>query len=485
VWVRVAVYARVSSDEQTERQTIIGQRHYAEAYLQQHGLSAVFYEDQGWSGTIPVAKRPAGARLLQDAEARRFDLLLVYRVDRLARSLLELLRCVETLHGFGVSLRSMSEPFDTSSALGRAFLQLLGIFAELERNSILERTALGKKRRAAEGLWQGGPPPYGYRIVAGRLQEEPAEAIVIQELFTLSTQGYTTQALATLLNARGLPNPTHARATRYKNAGVWIYTTIGAILRNPVYRGEARFRGAVLPCPPLVSPEAWEATQAALTSRRHVPQGRLRLYLLTGLLRCALCGSAAGGTTATSRGRRFHYYRCSRERRTGPSCAAPHMPAEKLEAQLWETARQALLDPSFALGHLRTELLSRREEPPPAGELEALEKAETEKQVERARIIGYLRRGVITEAEGERELETLREEVEALRGRAGLLRAAWVTDAEIEERVSGLERLLRELVAAAETSDPGARRLVLSRLLTRCMIGKGVYAAEWVWDVSE
>lgn len=129
-----AIYARVSTDEQRDKQSIETQVEFATRYADLHGIKdIVFYKDDGVSGGVPCAERPEGARLLADAKAGKIDLLLIYRVDRLSRSLLDLLRTSEALEELGVTLRSMTEPFDTSTPLGKFVLQLLGMLAELEK----------------------------------------------------------------------------------------------------------------------------------------------------------------------------------------------------------------------------------------------------------------------------------------------------------------------------------------------------------------
>src|SRR5712691_1093125 len=123
-------------------------------------------------------ERPGLRRALAEAEAKRFDLFLVYRVDRLSRSVRGLAQILERLDQAGVLFRSATEPFDTSSSAGRMMVQLLGVFAECERATIVERVIAGLERKAARGEWNGGSAPFGYRLGAdgGFLEPEPSEA---------------------------------------------------------------------------------------------------------------------------------------------------------------------------------------------------------------------------------------------------------------------------------------------------------------------
>src|SRR4051812_13432696 len=164
---RVAIYARVSTEDQAERATIQSQLDFLRRYVSLHELPvAGEYVDDGISGTVALAGRPEGQRLLIDAEAGRFTAVLVYRVDRLGRDLRALLDAHDALSGSGVAIRSGTEPIDTSSPIGAFIFSLLGSLAELEKSTIAERTSLGRNRVASDGRYTGGPIPLGYDLDA-------------------------------------------------------------------------------------------------------------------------------------------------------------------------------------------------------------------------------------------------------------------------------------------------------------------------------
>ena len=166
----VAVYLRVSTDEQRERQSINTQRDFAEKYCALHSLTVYrVYSDDGISGTIPVEQRPDGSQILKDAKLRRFDQLLLYRLDRLGRDTRLILNTVAELEKLGVRVRSMTEDFDTGSSTGRLMLTLLSGFAAHERDAIRERSVAGTVRVAETGTWLGGIVPYG--LSQGRREE--------------------------------------------------------------------------------------------------------------------------------------------------------------------------------------------------------------------------------------------------------------------------------------------------------------------------
>src|SRR5689334_3404034 len=140
---RVACYARVSTEDQAERQTVAAQTEFLRRYCDLHQLPvAGVYVDDGVSGATPLDARPEGRRLLEDAEAGAFTVVLVYRLDRLGRSLTSLLAAHERLDKAGVAIRSGTEPFDTASPIGRFLFSLLGSMAELERATINERLTM-------------------------------------------------------------------------------------------------------------------------------------------------------------------------------------------------------------------------------------------------------------------------------------------------------------------------------------------------------
>ena len=161
--VRAAIYRRVSTDDQAERGTIDAQVHALRQTVPHWGMEIVGeYIDDGISGTLPMEKRTEGSRMAADAEAGKFDVVVFYKVDRLARSLRNFLAIVDFFEDLSIGLRSLTEQFDTTTPMGRFAIQMMAAVAELERGTIMERTAMELARVAAEGRWVGGPVPYGY-----------------------------------------------------------------------------------------------------------------------------------------------------------------------------------------------------------------------------------------------------------------------------------------------------------------------------------
>jgi site-specific DNA recombinase len=181
--MRIATYTRISTDEAT-------QPYSPEAQAERLGAYTASQDD--WQITRRFADQMSGAilelpglqRALAEAQAKRFELLLVYRVDRLSRSVRGLAQILEALDDAGVLFRSATEPFDTASSAGRMMVQMLGVFAEFERATIVERVIAGMERKAARGEWIG-QVPFGYRRdeASSQLVPDPAQAPIVAEIF--------------------------------------------------------------------------------------------------------------------------------------------------------------------------------------------------------------------------------------------------------------------------------------------------------------
>src|SRR5918994_808321 len=237
---RVALYLRVSSDEQRERESIKTQREFFEQYCELYGLEVTeSYADDGVSGTIPLHERPEGRRLLEDARAENFETLLVYRLDRLGRSLLVIVDAHDRLQVSGASLRSATEPIDTSNPSGRLIFQMLASFAEYERGTIRERTQAGQRRAFKNGR-HAGRIPYGYRLAPDEsgLEIVEEEALVVRQILTNIADGATLYGESKRLNDEGVPSPGwRFKSGERKHGTSWSPTTVAAIVHQSAYSG--------------------------------------------------------------------------------------------------------------------------------------------------------------------------------------------------------------------------------------------------------
>ena len=276
---RVALYLRVSSEEQREKATIKIQREFLDGYCQLHGLEvAGRYHDDGVSGTIPLHERPEGRRLLEDAKDDNFQTVLVYRLDRFGRSLLGIVDAHDRLEALHVALRSTTEPVDTSSPSGRLIFQMLASFAEYERGTIRERTQAGLHRAFRNGK-HAGCIPYGYDIAQDySFVVVEDEARIVREIIANIANRATLYSEFKRLNDEGIPSPGYRFRGDEERRGtrLWSPSTVRDIVHQTAYSGIHRVRVAAAsgvgseeiierPVPAIVEPGLREQAEAQLT----------------------------------------------------------------------------------------------------------------------------------------------------------------------------------------------------------------------------
>jgi site-specific DNA recombinase len=426
---RVALYLRVSSEEQRDRETIEIQREFLTEYCSLYGYEEVgTYADDGVSGTIPLHERPEGRRLLEDAKESKFITVLVYRLDRLGRSLLVIVDAAERLEATEVSLRSATEPIDTSTPSGRLIFQMLASFAEYVRETIRERTRAGLYR-AYRGGKHFGAAPYGYRTDdRGFLQVVPEEGEIVREIIEHVAGGSTLYAEAKRLNDLGIPTPgwRYGNGKKRPGASLWSVTTVSNIVHQSAYSGSHRVRtngGKDIieqPVTAVVKAELQELAMAALKENKRYPDRKNdRKYLLRSYVQCATCGGACTGHSASRRGKKYHYYACRAAKTHNFGVVPPHKPsyvsAGWLEELVWSDVRRFLENPGDVLERLRKQHNATDN----AGELEArrteLAKRLAAKQAEKDRYIRTYAQGHISEEELDVYLMDLKNQADNLR----------------------------------------------------------------------
>jgi len=332
--IPVAIYARVSTDEQTENFSIASQLDLLKNYCRSMQYKIYNeYVDPGYSGT--TQNRPALQRLLNDASKGKFKLVIVYRIDRFFRSVKDLLLIVDHMDRLGIAFCSVTEPFDTSNPIGKFMLSLLGSIAQLERDTFIERSQLGKLRRAQEGYVVLSNPPLGYDYDRenGQLRINEEEAETIRLIFSEYIKpDNSTISIAKILKALGRPT---------KKGGKWDGERVYSILVKSVYVGEwvykSRKTSVKVFVPQIINQATFNKAQELLKERRNmIHRTNKRQYLLRGILKCKKCGWDMGGTTQylykRKSGKKIgkprsekHYYRC------GKNISAIHYPERELE----------------------------------------------------------------------------------------------------------------------------------------------------------
>jgi site-specific DNA recombinase len=331
---KIALYARVSSDEQAERQTIQAQITFLRQYASLYNIPIYAeYLDDGVTGTIPLHERPQGRRLLRDAHEKRFDTVIFYKVDRLSRSLKHLLTAHDQLGEFGVYLKSASEPFDTSTAIGRFIMAMLGSMAELERENILERTKQGHARRKTAGKYHGGVIAYGFKVVDDRLQVDEPEMNIVKTIFIKVASGATTISMSEYLNQQGILAG-HKYANNHRQA-VWHPSRISKIVRDRRYQE-------------YVGIETFLKAKQVLQSHSNRPKSLTRINLLRGFIKCPKCGKSMTGGQAHGRNRINCYYRGHTI-----GCRMKNLRDDVYENLVWKACKDILLNPEFVFECIR------------------------------------------------------------------------------------------------------------------------------------
>ena len=305
--LRCAIYTRKSTTENLDMDfnTLDAQREAAELFIRSQGwiIRPDRYDDGGFSGAN--IERPALKRLLKDIEDGKVDCVVVYKVDRLSRSLLDFARLVELFDEKGVSFVSTTQQFNTAQSLGRLVLNILLSFAQFEREMISERTRdkIGAARR--RGKWTGGPPMLGYRVdrERRRLEVVPEEAERVRVIFQLYLRLRSVGSVTEKLRALGWKKKTFTtKDGRESGGGDWDENAVHRLLKNPLYIGKVVYNGEVFDGEheAIVEVETFERVQKLLAAKacgRGPRRGRNPEYLLAGLIHCPRCGVALVGSS--------------------------------------------------------------------------------------------------------------------------------------------------------------------------------------------
>ncbi|MCB9796514.1 MAG: recombinase family protein [Alphaproteobacteria bacterium] len=354
---RAALYARCSSTQQAERDlSIPAQLDHARAFAQaQRFLIVEEYKDEGISG-YEADNRPALQRLLADARAARFDVVIVWDLARFSRNAVDVQLLRRQLADLGVRLHSMKEPLE-EGASGWLAGSVFSAFNEYQIRKLSEDTQRGMRQNAGRGRYNGGKVPTGYALERDpsganpRLVEDPDWSPVVRRIFALAIDGLGTSAIARALAADGQLT---------KRGKTWSKHAVLCVLKNERYTGTAvwgRSRHSKFnhrdpepvrvpdAHPALVSREDFQRAQVALASRtraRRHPRRSGSSYLLSGLIFCGHCGKAMTGHGAKSN--TVFYYGCQTKMKRGAdACEAKLLNRERVEAQVLARLRCAVL----------------------------------------------------------------------------------------------------------------------------------------------
>jgi len=362
--LRIAIYTRVSTEDQAkEGYSLEVQREYLESFALREGYEVFkIYSDDGISAYS--TRRPALQVLLADAKAKRFELVLVHKIDRFSRNLKDLLMLVDELLSYGVAFKSATEPFDTTTSAGKLMFQQLGSFAEFESNRISERVFPGMVKGVQQGNWQGArfaPFGYTYNKENKLLEVEEREANIVKLIYTMYISGKSTHDIAAYLDKKGYKTRT----------GKQFYNKfICDILKNQIYTGKIVWnkkhydknqktkkhykyikndpskiiiaQGRHLP---IIDEGDFVQVQQKLAEKKKTwrPRVKNKEYLLTGLLTCSKCNHKYNGVSSISNHRtniKKRWYRCSGPYVNHIRCTNRSVKAEDIEPEVTNIVAQ-------------------------------------------------------------------------------------------------------------------------------------------------
>jgi site-specific DNA recombinase len=509
--LRVAIYARVSSERQAQGGTIASQLEALDRRIRDDGLdcdSELRFLDDGVSGAVLL--RPGLERLRDQAAAGAFDRLYVHDPDRFSRKYAYQVLILEELARCGVEVVFLCNPLGHDPA-ENLLVQVQGMIAEYERAKIMERSRRGKQHAARRGSVNVlGAAPYGYRYIRkrdgdgeARYQVVAEEARVARKIFEwVGRDRCSIREVTRRLKAEGVPTRTGLIE--------WDCSTIHAILRNPAYKGTASYgktrvgpykpqrlrplRGRpelpkkpmtrvrtpgeeqiIIAVPALVDEELFEAAREQLAENRRRSRARARgpMYLLQGLVVCRGCGYGCHGAQASARTAdgqvAYTYYRCrgSEHWRYGGEklCRTRAIRTERLDAAVWQDVRALLSEPE----RVREEYRRRLEGPKGGQAREAGQLAKLINQVRRSisRLIDAYGDGLLEKSEFEPRVTAARERLSRLEEEHERVADEEATEAELRLVIGQLEEFGRRVTEGLEGTDWSMRREVIRALVKR------------------
>jgi site-specific DNA recombinase len=501
----IAIYARVSTDEQRDRKSIQTQYDDGQRFCEKHSLPVYrVYADDGISGTIPLDRRPEGSQILRDARLGKFDQLVVYKLDRLARNARLALNVVEDLRQVGVRVRSMTEEFDASSSQGMLMLTMLAGFAAHEHSVIKERSLAGTDRVARAGAWLGGIVPYGYRKTGEKatarlvVSEGPipgielSEADVVRMIYRMAAvERRSCPYIAARLSALRVPcayerdDRLVLRGKRKQHtSGLWRPARVRNLIVSETYKGVHRYgkrshtkgrETITRSVPAIVDDRTWQKAQANIQAHfLFGKRGAKNEYLLRGLMKCSLCNlTYVGVANQRPSGKHEKYYRCNGNQGArglygahGERCPSKAVRGEELEQMVWGDVEEFLCKPGVVIERLQARMQAEAGDATKNRDrLRRLRGLLEGKAAERSKVVGLYRRGRLNDAELDEQVEEIDKDAAGLTAQIAELESKLGGTDSNGAALEGAEALLTRLRKRLDQPLTFERRRQLVELL--------------------
>ena len=348
--VRCAIYTRKSTEEGLEMEfnTLDAQREACEAYIasqKSEGWSLVAdrYDDGGFSGGN--LDRPALKRLMADIESGKINVVVVYKIDRLTRSLLDFTKLVEQFDRRNVTFASITQSFNTTTSMGRLTLNILLSFAQFEREISAERIRDKFAQSKRRGIWMGGHVPLGYEVQNRKLLIVPSEAETVRHIYQRFLECGSATLLVKELDAAGI---------KAKTGSVLDKGYLYRMLANRLYLGEIVMGEESFPGEheAIIDRDIWEQVHTLMTSKtRRLATNRVHPpALLKGVIRCCHCNRAMSPSFTSKDGRQYRYYLCQTAMKNGyDACPLRTVAAGEIEAVVIQQVRTMLRSPEMVV----------------------------------------------------------------------------------------------------------------------------------------
>lgn len=348
--IRCAVYTRKSVEDEGGRKDFNSndaQREAGEAYIaSQKGNGWIClpnrYDDYGYSGGN--MNRPGLQQLLSDAENGLIDIIVVYKIDRLSRSICDFAELSKKFDEWGISFSSVTQEINTSTSAGRMMLNILMTFASFERDLIKERVSMKMAASRMKGKWVGGSVAMGYKVVNKKLVVEPKEAAIIRRIFQRFIELQSPKLIAAELNHDNV---------KTKQGKIWDTGHIYRILENHTYIGEVKYKDTICEGEhdAIVDIDVWNRTREILAANNRVPDQTKKTEIvapLKGILKCGHCGCSMKPTYTKKNGKQYFYYLCVKDdKRAEPDCPVHQVSAGEIEHTVKEQLKKILQSPTI------------------------------------------------------------------------------------------------------------------------------------------